>query len=79
VAAIFSAPAPDCAEATLPSFEPTPTNQAAILCGGCSDTLCAGKSRGAFCKSLGGKTYTCQFAFYTCSARDCQCWTGPLP
>jgi hypothetical protein len=80
LAAIFSAPAsPDCANAKLPSFAPTPTEQAAFVCGGCSDTICQGKQRGAFCKSQNGQTYTCQPALYVCSARDCQCWTGPLP
>jgi hypothetical protein len=79
LAAIFSAPAsPGCAEATLPSFESASVNKA-VGCGTCSDTLCQGKQFGAFCKSQSGKTYTCQPAYVVCSARDCECWTGPLP
>ncbi len=79
LATIFSAPAsPGCAEATLPSFEPTPIAKA-VGCGTCSDTICQGKQFGAFCKYQGGKTYTCQPAYVVCSARDCECWTGPLP
>lgn len=77
--AIFSAPAsPGCAEATLPSFEPAPVNKA-LGCGTCSDTICQGKQFGAFCKFQNGQTYTCQPAYVVCSARDCECWTGPLP
>ena len=80
LAAIFSVPAsPDCADAKLPLFEPAPADQAAVLCGTCSDTLCQGKQFGAFCKFQGGKTYTCRPAYYVCHPRDCQCWTGPLP
>jgi hypothetical protein len=80
LAAIFSAPAsPGCAEAALPSFEPTPADKAAVLCGTCSDTICQGKQFGAFCKFQNGKTYTCQPAYVVCSPRDCECWTGPLP
>lgn len=81
LAAIFSAPAsPDCvANANLPSFEPAPTDKATFLCGACSDTICQGKQRGSFCKYQNGQTYTCQPALYVCAARDCQCWTGPLP
>lgn len=79
-AAIFSAPVPsDCADAELPSFEPAPTDKAGVLCGSCSDSLCSGKQSGSFCKSLNGRTYTCQHAYYKCSVNDCQCWTGPLP
>jgi len=79
LAAIFSAPAsPGCAEATLPSFEPAPVNKA-LGCGTCSDTICQGKQFGAFCKFQNGQTYTCQPAYVVCSARDCECWTGPLP
>ena len=79
LAAIFAAPAPpDGADAKLPSFEPAPVDKA-VLCGSCSDTICQGKSFGAFCKFQNGKTYTCQPAYVICSARDCECWTGPLP
>jgi hypothetical protein len=79
LAAIFSAPAsPGCAEATLPSFEPAPIAKA-VGCGTCSDTICQGKQFGAFCKFQNGQTYTCQPAYVVCSARDCECWTGPLP
>ncbi|HTG36274.1 MAG TPA: hypothetical protein VLB76_25430 [Thermoanaerobaculia bacterium] len=77
--AIFSAPeSPGCAEATLPSFEPAPVNKA-VVCGTCSDTICQGKQFGAFCKVQDGRTYTCQPAYIVCTARDCECWTGPLP
>ncbi|HEY7214768.1 MAG TPA: hypothetical protein VIC28_09070 [Thermoanaerobaculia bacterium] len=79
LAAIFAAPAsPDCAAAKLPSFQPAPTERA-VTCGSCSDTICLGKQFGAFCKYEGGHTYTCQPAYIICSARDCECWTGPLP
>ncbi|HXE99211.1 MAG TPA: hypothetical protein VN458_02585 [Solirubrobacterales bacterium] len=80
VAAIFSASASlGCADVKLPSFEPAPTAQAAFLCGSCSDPICQGKQRGGFCKFQDGMTYTCQPALFVCSAKDCQCWTGPLP
>jgi hypothetical protein len=80
LAAIFSAPAsPDCANAKLPSFEPTPTSQAGILCGTCSDTICQGHHSGDVCKFQNGKTYRCQLVIESCSPTDCTCWTGPLP
>ena len=80
LAAIFSAPgSPDYEKSTLPSFEPAPVNKAGIACGSCSDSLCQGKTSGTFCKSQNGKIYTCQLAYVVCSARDCECWNGPLP
>lgn len=79
-AAIFSAPtSPDCANAELPVFEPTPTEKQSLACGSCSDSLCAGKSTGQFCKYQNGRSYYCQHAYVVCVPRDCQCWTGPLP
>jgi hypothetical protein len=80
LAAIFSAPAsPDGANAKLPSFEPTPTDKAFLACGSCSDAPCVGQPVGTFCYSLNGQRYTCQHAYVICAARDCECWTGPLP
>ena len=79
-AEIFSAPgSPDCAKATLPSFEPTPTQQTSNPCGTCSDSLCQGKQAREFCKSQNGQIYTCQRAYIVCAVMDCQCWYGPLP
>jgi hypothetical protein len=79
-AAIFSAPtSPDCANAELPVFEPTPAEQALGTCGACSDSLCAGKSSGQFCKYQSGRYYYCRHAYVVCAVNDCQCWTGPLP
>jgi hypothetical protein len=81
LAAIFSAPAsPEGAAAKLPSFEPAPTDKAGFAtCGSCSDTGCVGATVGTVCRIQGGHTYTCQHAYVTCTVKDCQCWTGPLP
>jgi hypothetical protein len=38
-----------------------------------------GRPVGTYCYSLSGKIYTCQLAYVVCSARDCECWNGPLP
>jgi hypothetical protein len=77
--AIFAAqPSPGCENAKLPSFEPAPT-EAAFICGSCSDPVCVGAERGTICGFQNGQTYRCQPAIYVCSAKDCQCWTGPLP
>jgi hypothetical protein len=79
LAAIFTAPAPpDGGAAELPAFQPAPTNKT-ISCGSCSDSLCAGKTVGTFCKLQGTKVYKCQLAYVVCSANDCECWNGPLP
>jgi hypothetical protein len=80
LAAIFSAPAaPEGPAAKLPSFEPARTDKTSLLCGTCSDAACTGAHQGDYCGYKNGKTYTCQFAYVTCSPRDCECWTGPLP
>ena len=81
LAAIFAAPdSPDCAGAKLPFPELTPAPaEKAVVCAGCSDTICQGKQSGQYCKFSGGKYYYCQLAIYRCSPWDCQCWTGPLP
>jgi hypothetical protein len=79
LAAIFTAPAPpDGGAAKLPSFEPAPTDKA-LTCGSCSDSPCVGHPVGTYCYSRNGLTYTCQLAYVVCSARDCECWNGPLP
>jgi hypothetical protein len=74
LAAIFSAPAapaaPDGTNAKLPDFAPAPTDKAFGTCGSCSDTVCRVQS---------GAIYTCQHAYVICAAKDCECWTGPLP
>ena len=80
LAAIFSAPAsPGCAEATLPSFEPTASDKAGLACGSCSDSPCVGQPDGTFCKFQDGQTYYCRHVYTICTFRDCKCWTGPLP
>lgn len=80
LAAIFTAPAsPDCADATLPSFEPAPTEKAGIPCGPCSDSICQGKQNGQICAVQGPYVYKCRFAMIVCEPTDCQCWHGPLP
>ncbi len=79
LAAIFAVLASqDCANAKLPSLEPAPL-ETAFICGSCSDTVCVGKQRGTICKVQNGLTYRCQPAIFVCTAKDCQCWTGPLP
>ena len=79
LAAIFTAPAPpDGGAAKLPSFAPAPTDKA-LTCGSCSDSPCVGHPVGTYCYSQNGKAYTCQLAYVVCSARDCECWNGPLP
>jgi hypothetical protein len=79
LAAIFAVPAPpDGGAAKLPSFAPAPTDEA-LTCGSCSDSPCVGHPVGTFCYARNGKTYTCQLAYVICSARDCECWNGPLP
>jgi hypothetical protein len=79
LAAIFAAPAsPDGGAAKLPSFTPAPTDKA-ITCGSCSDSPCVGRPIGTFCYILENKNYTCQLAYAICTARDCECWNGPLP
>ena len=79
LAAIFAAPAPpDGGAAKLPSFVPAPTDKT-ITCGSCSDSPCVGHPVGTFCYVLDGKSYTCQLAYVICTARDCECWNGPLP
>lgn len=81
LAAIFSAPAsPADASAKLPSLAPAPTDKAGFnTCGSCSDTICVGATVGTICKVQSGRTYTCQHAYVICAAKDCECWTGPLP
>jgi len=81
LAAIFSAPAsPDGALAKLPSFDPPPTYKAGFsTCGSCSETDCVGAPVGTICRVQNGVTFTCQHAYVICSAKDCECWTGPLP
>lgn len=79
LAAIFAAPAPpDDGAVKLPSFAPAPTDKA-LTCGSCSDSPCVGHPVGTFCYSQNGLRYTCQLAYVVCSARDCECWNGPLP
>lgn len=80
LAAIFSAPAaPDGGEAKLPDFAPAPVDKAFNTCGSCSDSICVGKTVGTVCRVQSGATYTCQHAYVICAAKDCECWTGPLP
>jgi len=80
LAAIFSVPASPGGAAKLPSFQPTPSNQAlSDTCGECSDELCSGKLVGTLCLAQNNTIWRCQHAISYCSARDCECWTGPLP
>ncbi|HEV7506802.1 MAG TPA: hypothetical protein VGS07_18055 [Thermoanaerobaculia bacterium] len=81
LAAIFSAPAsPDGAQAQLPSFDPPPTDRAGFnTCGTCSETVCVGQTVGTICRVQSGAVFTCQHAYVICTAKDCECWTGPLP
>jgi hypothetical protein len=81
LAAIFSAPAsPEGAHARLPSFDPAPTDKSLFsTCGSCSETVCVGKTVGTICRIQSGSTFTCQHAYVICAAKDCECWTGPLP
>jgi len=83
LAAIFSSPAApaalDGADAKLPEFVPAPADKAFNTCGSCSDSICVGKTVGTVCRVQGGATYTCQHAYVICAAKDCECWTGPLP
>ena len=81
LAAIFSAPAsPDGAQAKLPSFDPPPTDKAGFnTCGTCSETVCVGQTVGTICRIQNGAIFTCQHAYVICAAKDCECWTGPLP
>lgn len=80
MAAIFSTPASsDCANATLPSGELSPIEQAGVICGACSDPICQGKQFGQYCGFDNGQFYSCRPAYYVCTPKDCQCWTGPLP
>lgn len=80
LAAIFSAPVAPDAQAQLPSFAPAPSEKAGFnTCGSCSDTVCVGATVGTVCKVQSGRTFTCQHAYVICTAKDCECWTGPLP
>src|SRR5579872_7081419 len=81
LSAIFAAPASaEVGSAQLPSFAPSPTEKSLLsTCGSCSETVCVGKTVGTICRIQGGATYTCQHAYVICAAKDCECWTGPLP
>src|SRR4029077_18437583 len=81
LAAILSAPpSPGDAHAKLPSFDPPPTEKVGFAtCGSCSETFCVGKNVGTICRIQSGATFTCQHAYVICTAKDCECWTGPLP
>jgi hypothetical protein len=83
LAAIFSAPAPpESVDAELPSFQPTPIDQA-FSCGPCSDTSCQGKQYGQYCTYLDENWTqhpgTCRYVLVDCSPRDCQCVGNYIP